>query len=409
MHHYGLAGCSAATESVPVTSPVAEYAVGLCRATRQAPGVRLGASPRSAIWLIRAAQAHALLSGRAYVAPDDVKSVAVGCLAHRIVTNDSDDPSGQGAQVVRRLLEDDARTAAVTGRVRPARPVTPMVVSVLVLGTWWLVAHNSGAGWVQALGDIVFGTLVVGMVGPALILARTRVRIERGQEDGMALEPLEVTVRATSRVRVRPVDLSGEDSFVGPVRRRRVDGSTVTLLPARRGVHTSVTVEVATASPFGLQWWTRRLSLPLPAPLYVSPRRGTPFGLPPRTDDDAGQSRPRQPAPAGEARAVRPYRPGDNRRHVHWPATAHTGELMVREMEGPVAEPVMVSVVLPGDPDEAERVAERALGTVLALLGRGDAVILATHEAFGETIAPVTDRHGAGRRLAQATSGQPWV
>jgi MoxR-like ATPase len=95
----------AATESVPVSEPVADYAVELCRATRAASGVRLGASPRAAIWLIRCAQAHALLSGRAFVAPDDVKAVAVGCLAHRLVLADSDDGLEHAAVVVRSLLE----------------------------------------------------------------------------------------------------------------------------------------------------------------------------------------------------------------------------------------------------------------------------------------------------------------
>jgi MoxR-like ATPase len=94
-----------ATESLPVASSVAQYAVALCRATRTAPGVRLGASPRSAIWLIRSAQAHALVSDRTYVAPDDVKSVAVACLAHRILTDDAEDLHGQGALVVRELLD----------------------------------------------------------------------------------------------------------------------------------------------------------------------------------------------------------------------------------------------------------------------------------------------------------------
>ena len=47
-------------------------------------------------------------------------------------------------------------------RVRPGRPLAPMAVTVVVVGTWWLVAHNSGAGWVQVLGDVVFGALLVG-------------------------------------------------------------------------------------------------------------------------------------------------------------------------------------------------------------------------------------------------------
>lgn len=99
------AAAQRATESVPVTNAVAAYAVEISRATRTAPGVRLGASPRAAIWLIRCAQAHALLSERTYVLPDDVKAVAASCLAHRLVV-DNGDPSTAGAtRIIRQLLE----------------------------------------------------------------------------------------------------------------------------------------------------------------------------------------------------------------------------------------------------------------------------------------------------------------
>jgi MoxR-like ATPase len=90
------------TESVEVSTDIAEYAVALCRASRDAVGVRLGASPRAAIWLIRAAQAHAVLCGRPYLTPDDVKAVAVACLAHRLVTDGGAD---LGVGVVRSLLD----------------------------------------------------------------------------------------------------------------------------------------------------------------------------------------------------------------------------------------------------------------------------------------------------------------
>jgi len=94
-----------ATEAVPVQQAVAEYAVALCRASRTAPGVHLGASPRAAIWLLRAAQARAVLSSRGYVVPDDVKAVAVTCLAHRLLTVEGDDSIGQAVAIVRQLLE----------------------------------------------------------------------------------------------------------------------------------------------------------------------------------------------------------------------------------------------------------------------------------------------------------------
>ena len=91
-----------ATETVSVAADLADYAVRLCRATRKAPGVRLGASPRAAIWLIRTSQARAILDGRGYVTPDDVKSVAVSCLALRLIT---DQGLEQASSVVRTLLE----------------------------------------------------------------------------------------------------------------------------------------------------------------------------------------------------------------------------------------------------------------------------------------------------------------
>ena len=76
-----------ATAEVTVAPPIAGYAVAITRATREAAGVRLGASPRASIARVRSAQAHALISGRGYVSPDDVTAMAVPSLAHRLVVD----------------------------------------------------------------------------------------------------------------------------------------------------------------------------------------------------------------------------------------------------------------------------------------------------------------------------------
>jgi MoxR-like ATPase len=94
-----------ATELVPVAAAVAQYAVQICRETRTAPGVRLGASPRASIWLIRCAQAHALMSSRGYVVPADVQAVAVGCLAHRVLMDEGEESIAQATEVIRGILE----------------------------------------------------------------------------------------------------------------------------------------------------------------------------------------------------------------------------------------------------------------------------------------------------------------
>ena len=70
---------------VHVGPPVEGYVVDLVRATREAPDVALGASPRAALALMRAAQASAALAGRGYVVPDDVAGLAVAVLSHRLL------------------------------------------------------------------------------------------------------------------------------------------------------------------------------------------------------------------------------------------------------------------------------------------------------------------------------------
>ena len=291
----------------------------------------------------------------------------------------------------------------MSGLPRPARPRSPIFTAVGVVVVWWLVAHNGGAGWVQFVGDLVFGTLLVGVVGPAVAVGRVRIEVRDAPADGVAGRPVELHVVCSGRARVRPVEPPGPEVFVGPAGRHgRVD--TVTVVPARRGLHQTLTVDAASAAPFALQWWTKRLTLALPRELHVSPRRGRPERPRPRPHEQRGAIVVRPRADTGLPRGARPYRAGDARQRVHWRATAHAGAVMVKDVERPAGQPVVV-VDLPADPDEAERVAERALGTVVALLADDASVLLETQERSGPVTASVGDRRAAGRRLARAVPG----
>jgi uncharacterized protein (DUF58 family) len=287
---------------------------------------------------------------------------------------------------------------------RPTRPVAPIAAAVAILGIWWLVAHNGGSGWVQALGDIVFGTLAIGILGPGVVLAHATLTMVDAPADATTGVPTDIRLEASTRLRVRPYDPPGREAFVGPVGRHHSQDGRISLVPARRGVRDTVTLDIASAAPFALQWWTRRVVVPLPSVLHVAPRRGRPESLPVRFDEEEGVTVQWALADVGETRGARPYRPGDSRRHVHWASSAHAAELMVRERERPWAEPITVEVVLPPDPREAELVAGRALGTVAQLLEGGASVRLATVEHTGPVIGRVVDRRGAGRRLARAVA-----
>jgi len=70
---------------VHVSDAVQRYAVAISTATRRAPELRLGASPRATLHLVRASKAWAAMSGRDYVVPDDVRDLAPTVLAHRLL------------------------------------------------------------------------------------------------------------------------------------------------------------------------------------------------------------------------------------------------------------------------------------------------------------------------------------
>ncbi len=100
-----LAAVQDVVAEIPVSDEVAHYAVAIVRASRESPGIRLGGSPRATIGLLAAARANAILRGRTFVLPDDVKAIAIPALAHRIVTESHGAGTIEsGASAVRHLL-----------------------------------------------------------------------------------------------------------------------------------------------------------------------------------------------------------------------------------------------------------------------------------------------------------------
>jgi MoxR-like ATPase len=102
-------------ELVHVAESVAYYIVDLVEATRTNPSVQVGASPRGALALFKLSRANAALEGRDYVTPEDVKTVAVPALAHRLTLRPE--------MWVRRLRADDVVAACLDSV--PTPPAEP--------------------------------------------------------------------------------------------------------------------------------------------------------------------------------------------------------------------------------------------------------------------------------------------
>jgi MoxR-like ATPase len=98
-----------AVDGVKVAPEVREYIAGIVRATREDPALTLGGSPRASVALFRAARASALVAGRDFVTPDDVKDYALPVLRHRVVLAPELEVEGRSADDVLQALFNRVR------------------------------------------------------------------------------------------------------------------------------------------------------------------------------------------------------------------------------------------------------------------------------------------------------------
>jgi MoxR-like ATPase len=112
-----LAEVQRAVREIFVDTMIRRYIVELAAATRSHPDVYVGASPRASLALYRSSQAWALLRGRDYVTPDDVKALAVAAFSHRMIVQ----PAARAKDVSgRTIVEDITATVPVPGSRVPA-------------------------------------------------------------------------------------------------------------------------------------------------------------------------------------------------------------------------------------------------------------------------------------------------
>lgn len=102
----GLLALRGAAERVHVEPDLARYAVSLARATREAARVAVGASPRASLAMLKLARARAVMDGRAFILPDDIKWYAFEVLVHRVLLKpDAWAAEAHAADVVRAAID----------------------------------------------------------------------------------------------------------------------------------------------------------------------------------------------------------------------------------------------------------------------------------------------------------------
>ena len=279
------------------------------------------------------------------------------------------------------------------------------VVLALIGSAIFLIARTTGSGWLMVLLSGLIGVLAVSVLLPPLALRVTRLEV-RSPRDATAEHSLTVTVEVPVRVRnlrARLVEPAGSwFSFDGPAQ------GEITVVPARRGVLREVAVDVTSAWPLGLVRWRRRMHLALARPIEVGPAPIDTEFTPPGA---RGEGADEQSAPGWRdgdvVRGAREYVPGDPVKLVHWPATARTGTLMVKELDAPHRPGLVLVVDLRGGGPAAENAAGRAAGVANAALAAGAPVTMCTAEAGGPVNGRVDSPVDVSRRLARAVAGPP--
>jgi uncharacterized protein (DUF58 family) len=323
---------------------------------------------------------------------------------------------------------------------RPARrfrvhPTPTGVVSivglVLFLAVAPAVADPGMAGFVWAA---LLGLVLVGTVWPCVTVMVVKVDAVQGSEAG-GRRPVRVgeatSVRLHVGARLSEVALhwvdSGERVPLGAGAATDVD---VPLVAVRRGRFDRLAVRVTSDAPFGMVSASRAIVVAPRRPLEVGPRPIEVERLPEPESGAFGELATTSTGHGGDTtRSVRPYVTGDPAHLVHWPTSARTGSLVVREMEppadravavvvdlgpGPVAAtagpgelPLMPTTALrDGEDRAAEGAVARAAAVVAELRARGVRVMLCTAEP-GPKVGEVGDDAMTMSRLAAATAGVP--
>lgn len=232
---------------------------------------------------------------------------------------------------------------------------------------------------------------------------RTAVRVTAAPTEAVVGDPLAFGLevrgpRLTAAVRV---------SFVTPaaIVVEPPSSGTVDVVADRRCVVTEVEEEVVGNGLCGLVTVRRRRVVPLPAPLAVGPRPLQPPVPLPEPPPGWGDGSVRPSAVGDVVRGVRDYVPGDPARHIHWRASARRGDLVVKEVEEPVATDLHLALELAGGGSTGEEAARRAAWYGREALARGYHLVLSTVARGGPVMGVVDGTATLNRRLAEAIPG----
>ncbi|RMG15918.1 MAG: DUF58 domain-containing protein [Deltaproteobacteria bacterium] len=306
---------------------------------------------------------------------------------------------------------------AQASQTRPRLPRLPRTLKVTREGRWYLgLTFAVGLAAVNTGNNLLF--LSLGMLLALIVLsgllseaALRRLSVERVLPRELRAEEaarLGVVVHNGNRylpaMALSVSELAPQNARVEPGRilvlpAGKSARAVLRLVPHRRGTVRLCAVQVTTAYPFGIFAKTR--TFPLDAELLAWPARVPPGPLPDGTGRPAGALVHTERGGQEDLRGLRPFRDGDDARHVHWRRSVRVGAILVVERDRPRGRQVLLH--LPAGRGEAfEDAVKRAAAQVEACLARGDEVGLE-----GALTVPIGGGPAHRRRMLTALARVP--
>jgi uncharacterized protein (DUF58 family) len=295
------------------------------------------------------------------------------------------------------------------------RPTKRSGIIVLIAGVLALAATTAQAGYLFVIAAGVAGLLGASLITPQGLRG---IRLERsGPPTVIAGDNVRVglTVINDSKRSAPPLRLEDDHPGLGSEAffvQRSAPGAALTAsserIAARRGVFEGGSATIVSGAPFGLLAAKKKLDVPMS--LTVLPRWTTLRSFPLRDATASPQEQQHELARVGagsEFIGLRPYRPGDPRRHVHWRSSARRDELVVKEHQEEVMGPVLIAVAGSNEgeaPDSSfEMMVSAAASIALYAHGLGHPLELVVAAPDGPLRCSRPSRSGALEFLAGVT------
>jgi|GEM_PF-4881440 len=270
------------------------------------------------------------------------------------------------------------RLAKITNWPQPRYKLLTLSLYTICLFGFFIAAHESGSGFVQAMGALLLGMVLANFIMSFYILQKAEIKIISAPYDGTTGQALSIELLANKNIQL--------DLFLGGKNKIAIAKNTKTSLllrPAHYGLLQEVSFFAFSSYPFGIIRLYRKINCNLCSPLHIAPLPLNPDGNISGGDTlDTREGALSLKSVSGDLRSLSPYRTGDAVSSISWPKSAQTQQMLVKVHENPQNYlRCKIKLETPSDRERAEIYLGEKLALIIKLIQANYELIIETNDA----------------------------